>query len=225
VRKQAIVRGDVDAADGGGDLSRPRHPLVGAVRRFEAEERHAADLEERQDDDGEADDADAADPLRGRAPQEDGGRHGVEARHHGAARGGHARDELEIGVDHREVGRLGEQRQPTEGGNHEPRDHGEEHGIAKAELEVAAAGGQDAGAAEDHGDRRRRREDLLHAVGDREGEQRHDALRRADGKADPPERQHRRPYLGKQSATPPIPRRTTLRHVAVLASLRRPAQP
>ncbi len=46
--------------------------------------------------------------------------------HHGRPGGGHARDELEIGVDHREVDRFGQERQRRRRRNYEPRDDREQ---------------------------------------------------------------------------------------------------
>ena len=119
---QAVDHGQdqIDDADGARDLCRAGQNLFRLVRRFSAEDLHAADLQHGQHRDRHDDDSDPAQPLEQRAPQKNSGRRVVEPDDDRRSRCRQARHGLEerIGVAHAEVGEI--EGQGADGGNHRP---------------------------------------------------------------------------------------------------------
>ena len=89
---------EVDHADGAGELSRAGQHLLRAVRGFGVEELHPADSQHRQDRDRRDDDADAAEPLQERAPEQDSRRRLIEPDDDRGPGRREPRHRLEVGV-------------------------------------------------------------------------------------------------------------------------------
>ena len=155
-----------DAGDGQRQVDRPerlrrlrdaRRQLVvlHRARRLRLVERHAADAEDRQDRDGQHDDAHAAEPLDLLAVIEDGLRQLVEADDDRRSRGREAGHGLEHGIREREVRHVAEEERRRAGEAEENPEHGDDQeAVAQAEVAARLARGQpqqDAGRGDDHG--------------------------------------------------------------------------
>ena len=143
----------VDEADGDDDRLRLGHDLAQGVEVGAPQHLHAADVEDGQQDHGEQDDADAADPGHHAAPEERALRQVVDADDDGRAGGGERRGELEVGVGEVEVRGAEHERQAGEGGEDRPGAGGEQEALAEAEVDLAAVGaGERHRGADQHGE-------------------------------------------------------------------------
>ena len=135
----------IDQDDAGRDLAHARHDLLGAVGGLRPEQLHAADAEGGQDRDRHADDADAAQPLQQRPPQQDAVRSVVEADDHGGAGRRQARHGLEEGVGEMvpQLGVVGDvERKGPEQSDGRPGDRREEKGLAQGQAAGQPAAGR-----------------------------------------------------------------------------------
>ena len=118
-----------------GHVGRPRTVFLGLIGGFGLEQLHAADVEGGQHGNGQHDEADSPQPLQQGAPQQDAGRHVVEAGQHGRSRGGDPGHGLEIGVGEADLVDEDEG-QGTEDTGDDPDRAGEHEHVAHPETEL-----------------------------------------------------------------------------------------
>ncbi len=188
----------VDHGDHGRDLGDARQHLLGQIGGLGAEQLHAADAQHRQHGDRHDDDADAAQPLQKRAPQQDARRRAVEADDHRRARRGQARHRLEERVGVAEVEHRQGERQRGEGGRDDPRERRQQEHLAHRERDAARAVHQHEHDADEEREERGDEEDApVGVAGCRVDERRHeheggeDRQEDADDEEDGPEVDHR----------------------------------
>ena len=169
---------DIGKADIGRDIADLRQELAGPVRAFEIEQLHAADAQLRQDRDRGDDDTHAADPVQDRPPEQQAARHVFEPGENRRASGRHAGDAFKEGV--RDGVARHQERQRTDGVDHDPDADREKEGFALPDAEVAAARHDPEEAANDRGDRGGDRKHVGHAVPVRDVDQRARDHRRCD---------------------------------------------
>ena len=173
------------------------------------EQLHAADAQGRQDGDRDGDDADAAQPLQQRAPQQQAGRRRVEADDDRGAGRGQARHALEEGVGEavRERAVAGEgKRHRAEQGHHRPAQRGQDEGLAQrqAALEPATGGVEEPGAAGEGERGWRGRRPASPDCRRRGRPRRAAASRRERRRAMPPSEEEDRPQPGRRPSVSPV---------------------
>ncbi|MNM92422.1 hypothetical protein D3C81_1047550 [compost metagenome] len=184
VEGQGAEQGDADVHpdDVLGDHVRARHDLFRAIRRLGLEQAHATNAQHRQDRHRHADEADAAQPVQQRAPDEDARRHVVQPAEHGGAGGGDARHALEEGVGVADV--LGEDEgQGGEDAYQQPARHRQHVHVPRAQVDVLGAAGENQAEAGGEGDDARPDEGVQIA-GAVEMDQRPYRDKHADGQGD-----------------------------------------
>ena len=146
------VQADIDAADPGSELRRPRQHLFRRLESLGPEQLHAADPQHRQEGQREDDDADAAEPLQDRPPQQNAGRCIVQADDDGGPGRRNARHRFEerVGIGQFQFGEG--ERQGRKGGDDQPAQPGEGEGLAQVEPEALGAVRQDQRDADEQGD-------------------------------------------------------------------------
>jgi hypothetical protein len=181
---QAAEQGDADIGgdDVLGDHVRAWQDLFRAVRGFGLEQAHAADPQHRQDRHGHGDEADAAQPVQQRAPDEDARGHVVQPAEHGGAGGGDSRHAFEEGIGVADV-LLQDERQGGEDAYQHPARYGEHVHVPRAQVDMLGTSRQDQAEAGDEGGDAGP-DECLDAFGTVEGEHGQDRDQHAGGQSD-----------------------------------------
>ncbi len=112
-----------------GDVEGPGQHLAKRVEPFGLKELHPTGAHDRQEDQGDNDDPEPAQPLQDPAPEQRSLGHLVEADEHGRAGRGHPRDGLEIGIRERGPRRADHEGQGADQRQHDPGGCGQQKGV------------------------------------------------------------------------------------------------
>ena len=125
----------VSRADPAPHLDGPGEDLVRALGGLGTKKLHATDPQERQHHDGHHDNAEAADPIRERAPEQQAGRILIEAKDDGRAGCREARHRFEKGISDGQFVLSEDERQGTSCHRREPRHRGQHEALVEVQLE------------------------------------------------------------------------------------------
>ena len=159
--RPACCQAGIDKAYAAGKLRRTRHHLVGGVKGFGSEKLHPADRQHRQNGHRHDDDADPAEPLQQRAPDQDAGRCHLDLLKDCRAGRRDAGHGFEHGVRKAQIQFAEHEGERPEDSDRNPRAIRQKEGLPQPEVEaVALRGGKPDGHPDKRRQKRRQGEDL-----------------------------------------------------------------